>query len=196
MWLVYFILGAFLRRWYGGALENYKILRSRGVQTVAMIGAFLSIYVTDIHDWKNWLVAIAISCWLQWQFWSRGHGCCFDMGYGGYPNEEIKKRYNERWYHIPCDWLAEKRFFSYYGVDYDYFYMRLRYGCPMILMMFFDWKYILIGLAIANIYLRCWQWYNSTVWIKNIPFVGNATQMAEVISGGLVYMGCYLINKF
>jgi hypothetical protein len=194
MWLFYFIIGGCLRRWFGGALEDHKILGNRGVQTVAMIGAFLSIYVTDVTDWKNWLVAIAVSCWLQFQFWSRQHGVCFDLSRGGYPDETTLKRYNNYWWHIPCDWMADKGFYPYYGLGYDFTYMLLRYTCPMIPMMFFDWKYILIGLAISPIYLFCWEWYESKVFPKNIPFVSGATQMAEVICGGLVFMGCYLLG--
>lgn len=194
MWLFYFIIGGCLRRWFGGALEDHKILGNRGVQTVAMIGAFLSIYVTDVTDWKNWLVAIAVSCWLQFQFWSRQHGVCFDLSRGGYPDETTLKRYNNYWWHIPCDWMADKGFYPYYGLGYDFTYMLLRYTCPMIPMMFFDWKYILIGLAISPIYLFCWEWYESKVFPKNIPFVSRATQMAEVICGGIVFMGCYLLG--
>ena len=190
MVLLYAILGAFARRWYGGSLEKYKVLKNRGVQTVFMCLLFLSVYLPNYH----WAIAVIITAWLQFQFWSRGHGCCFDIGRGGIPTQETVDRYNERWYHIPCDWLASKNFFSYYGVGYDYVYMTLRYTCPMIPMMLLDWKYILIGLSIRTIYTICWKWYESTVWKFNSKFCGTATNLAEIISGAVVYGGCYLLG--
>ena len=194
MWIIYFILGAFARRWYGGLLENNKILSNRGVQSAFMILLFMTIYVKQINDVKSWIIAIIISLWLQFQFWSRGHGCCFDIGRGNYPNEDLIKRYNERWYHIPCDWLAKNGFFSYYGEKYDFYYMTLRYTCPMLPMMFFNCHYILIGLSIAYIYSVCWTWYGSYIWKFNSKFCGNATNLAEIICGGLVYACCYLLG--
>lgn len=191
MILYYFLMGAFSRRWYGGALEKIPVLNNRALQTGFMIGLFLNIYVAD---WHNWFWPLVISLWLQFQFWSRQHGVCFDLSRGGYPDETTLKRYNNYWWHIPCDWMADKGFYPYYGLGYDFTYMLLRYTCPMIPMMFFDWKYILIGLAISPIYLFCWEWYESKVFPKNIPFVSRATQMAEVICGGLVFMGCYLLG--
>lgn len=194
MWIVYFILGAFARRWYGGALEDYKILKNRGLQTIFMIGLFLSIYVKEADSVISWIVATIITGWLQFQFWSRGHGCCFDIGRGGYPTQETVNRYNERWYHKPCDWLAEKRFFSYYGIGYDFVYMTLRYTCPMIPMMIFDWKYILIGLSVRTVYAICWEWYESLVWKFNKSWCNSATNLAEIICGGIVYAGCYVLG--
>lgn len=187
MVLLYSILGAFARRWYGGALEAYKILKNRGLQTIFMCLLFMSIYLPAS---QNWLISIVKTAWLQFQFWSRGHGCCFDLGRGGIPDQKTVDRYNERWYHIPCDWLAKKCGFSYYGTIYDYCYMTLRYTCPMIPMMIFDWRYILIGLSISHIYLICWSFNikGKKDWL-NAP-----TKVAEIISGAVVYSGCYLLG--
>lgn len=110
MIIYYFLIGAFARRWFGGALENIPVLKNRALQTGVMVGLFLGIYCTD---WQNWFWPLIISLWLQFEFWSRGHGCCFDLGNGGYPSEETIKRYNERWYHKPCDWLAKKGFSAF-----------------------------------------------------------------------------------
>lgn len=188
MVLLYAILGGFARRWYGGMFpdEEYKILGNRGLQTAFMCLLFLSIYLPSS---SNWLVPMIITAWLQFQFWSRGHGCCFDIGHGGIPDEKMIKRYNERWYHIPCDWLSKKGCFPYYGTWYDFIYMTLRYTCPMIPMMIFDWRYILIGLSISFIYLFCWD-FN----IKgNKDWLNSPTKIAEIICGAIVYGGCYLL---
>lgn len=190
MWLIYAVLGGFARRWFGGMFDGRKILGNRGLQTAFMCLLFMSIYLPAS---QNWLLSIIITAWLQFQFWSRGHGCCFDIGRGDYPTPEMIKRYNERWYHYPCDWLADKRFFSYYGIGYDFCYMTLRYTCPMIPMMILDWKYILIGLSVRTVYAICWEWYESTVWKFKKTWCKNATELAEIISGAVVYGGCYLL---
>lgn len=53
MTIFYFLIGAFLRRWYGGCLEAYVILRNRGVQTFCMLAVFMSIYLYDWSSWQN-----------------------------------------------------------------------------------------------------------------------------------------------
>ena len=192
MILYYFLMGAFSRRWYGGALEKIPVLNNRALQTGFMIGLFLNIYVAD---WHNWFWPLVISLLLQFEFWSRGHGCCFDLGNGGKPDEATIARYEQRWYHKPCDWLAKKRFFGYYSTRYDFMYMTLRYTCPMIPLMFLDWRYFLVGNAAAPIYLFCWDLYNSNLWPEKLPSWANSpTKWAEIIYGGVVYASCYALG--
>ena len=192
MILYYFLMGAFSRRWYGGALEKIPVLNNRALQTGFMIGLFLNIYVAD---WHNWFWPLVISLWLQFEFWSRGHGCCFDLGNGGKPDEATIARYEQRWYHKPCDWLAKKRFFGYYSTRYDFMYMTLRYTCPMIPLMFLDMRNILVGNAAAPIYLFCWDLYNSNLWPEKLPSWANSpTKWAEIIYGGVVYASCYALG--
>lgn len=199
MTIFYFLLGTFLRRWYGGCLEAYKILCNRGVQTICMLAVFMSIYLFDLSSWQNWLGAAIVSCWLQFQFWSRGHGACFDIGRGT-PSEETIRRYNERWYHVPTDWLFDEVFKvpgNKYGFMYDFIYMGLRYTCPMVPMMLIDWRYILIGMAVSPIYAICWTLYERDPWIfdNRIPFVNGPTNLAEKIVGGLVFGGCFWLQN-
>ena len=185
-------MGAFARRWYGGALEKIPVLNNRALQTGFMIGLFLNIYVAD---WHNWFWPFVISLWLQFEFWSRGHGCCFDLGNGGKPDEATIARYEQRWYHKPCDWLAKKRFFGYYSTRYDFMYMTLRYTCPMIPLMFLDWRYFLVGNAAAPIYLLCWDLHNSNLWPEKLPsWANSSTKWAEMIYGGVVYASCYALG--
>lgn len=188
MVLLYAILGGFARRIYGGWLESYKIIRSRGVQTVLMIGLFLAIYLPNYH----WFIAIVVSCWLQFQFWSRQHGVCFDIGRGEQPDIE---RYNKYWWHYPVDYIFKllKADDKKYGFLYDFSYMTFRYTCPMIPMMILDWRYILIGLSISPIYAFCWTLYERENWLFKTKFCSNATNLAEILSGAIVYGGCYLL---
>lgn len=194
MTIVYFILGGFARRWFGGMFEGRKILGNRGLQTAFMLLMFLSIYVTDIHNWKSWLVAIAVSCWLQFQEISRGHGACFDIGRGAI-TPEIVKRYNERWYHIPCDYCADKGYFTRYGVVYDFMYMTLRYTMPMMLMAIIDTRYLIIGFMVSCVYALCWELYEwKPQLFTKISFISAPTELAEIIWGGWFFAGCYLIG--
>ena len=198
MVVVYFILGAFARLWFGSDLEN-KILSNRGLQTAFMLLLFLTIYVQDYTNWISWVVGIAISCWLQFQFFSRGHGCCFDLGRGGQPDAATLIRYNERWYHYPCDWLFEKVFKKAdkkWGFLYDFLYLMLRYTCPMIPMMILDWRYILVGLSIAPIYAFSITLQERESWIfdENKWYWRRGWSLAEILSGGVTYAGCYLLG--
>lgn len=190
MVLLYMILGGIARRIYGGWLEAYKIIRSRGVQTVLMIGLFLAIYIPRY----KWYISLVIACWLQFQFWSRFHGGVFDEGRGQKTQETID-RCNKYWWHYPVDYIFKllKAEDKKYGFLYDYIYMTFRYTCPMIPMMILDWRYILIGLSISPIYAFCWTLYERENWLFKSKFCGNATNLAEILSGAIVYGGCYLL---
>lgn len=199
MIVVFACLGAFLRLWFGSDLDN-KILSNRGLQTVCMILLFFAcFYDTSFTTWEKWLVVTVVVCWLQFQFWSRGHGCCFDLGRGGRPDAATLIRYNERWYHIPCDFLFEKVFnqpFKKYGFLYDFFYLTLRYTCPMLPMMIFDWHYILVGLSIAPVYAFCVTLQERENWIfdQNKWWWRRGWSLAEILSGAIVYESCYVLG--
>lgn len=196
--ILYFILGAFARLWFGSDLKS-KIWSNRGLQTAFMLALFITIYVQDYTNWICWVLGIVISCWLQFQYFSRGHGCCFDVGRGGQPDAATLIRYNERWYHIPCDWLFEKVFkknHKKYGFLYDFFYLTLRYTCPMIPMMILDWRYILVGLSIAPIYAFCATLQEREPWIfdENKWYWRRGWSLAEILSGGVTYSACYCLG--
>ena len=199
MILLICFLGALARVWYG-ADDLPKFWQNRGVQTAFMMLLFLAcFYDTNFSGWEKWLVITVAICWLQFQFWSRGHGCCFDVGRGGQPDSATLIRYNERWYHYPCDWLFEKVFKradKKYGFLYDFFYLMLRYTCPMIPMMIFDWRYILVGLSIAPIYAFSVTLEEREPWLfeKKTWYWRRAWSLAEILSGGVVYSSCYLLG--
>ena len=209
---LYFILGAFARRWFGGMFpdDEYKILGNRGLQTTFMCLLFLSIFVVDYTSWIDWVIGIAITMWLQFQFWSRGHGACFDIGRGVFPPEEkVIKRYNERWYHFPCDWIFDKlakRSDRKYGFLYDFLYMGLRYTCPMLALSLVFWvlsfwgltcsdfRYVWLGLSVAPIYAFNWTLYEREEWIRPCKtWLNSPTKWSEIVVGGIVYAGCYLL---
>ena len=197
MVIFYFVLGAFLRRWYGGLFDDKQqpILGNRGLQSVCMVLAFMNIYLTNPESWQNWINSLIISLWLQFQFWSRGHGCCFDIGRGTEPDIS---RYNERWYHYPIDFLFDKILRqpqAKYGFLYDFLYMFMRYICPILVMIVFDIRYIIIGLLVAPIYAFNWTLYERETWLRpSKEWLNSPTKWSEIIVGGLVYSGCYLLK--
>lgn len=83
-------------------LENTLFLRNRGVQTIVMMLSMFLLFCS-FKSWQGTVASLLLACYLQFQFWSRGHGACFDIGRGT-PDETTIKRYNERWYHKPLDW--------------------------------------------------------------------------------------------
>lgn len=191
MTLLICFLGALARVWYG-ADDLPKFWQNRGVQTVFMMLLFVACFYGD-YSWQGWCVVVAVVCWLQFQFWSRGHGEVADCGRHTNITEKDIERYNERWYHYPCDYLLPNH---KYGFMYDFFYLTCRYFCPMIPMMIFDWRYILVGISIAPIYAfsatleerEPWLFENKKWWWRR------GWSLAEILSGGVVYSSCYLLG--
>jgi hypothetical protein len=64
----------------------------------------------------------------------------------------------------------------------------------MLPMMLLDWRYILVGMAIAPIYAFCWSLYERESWLFKTKFCGNATNLAEIVSGALVYGCCAILG--
>ena len=126
-------------------LENTLFLRNRGVKTIVMMLSMFFLFCS-FKSWQGAAASLLLACYLQFQFWSRGHGACFDIGRGT-PDETTIRRYNERWYHTPLDWLFNKMDANEhkYGFLYDFIYMGMRYTCPMAVLYFlspvfcFDW---------------------------------------------------------
>ena len=191
MTILMFFLGALARVWYG-ADGLPKLLQNRGLQTIYMMLLFVACFY-DNYSWQGWCVVVAVVCWLQFQFWSRGHGCCFDVGRDVNPTADTIDRYDDRWYDKVCSKLLPNH---KYGFLYDFFYLTLRYTCPMIPMMIFDWRYILVGLSIAPIYAFSITLGERESWIfeKQKWYWRRAWSLAEILSGGVVYSSCYLLG--
>ena len=193
MALIYFLLGGFLRRWYGGLFpdDKYKVLGNRALQTGVMIGVMLSIFVDDWQSWRDWLVSGVVALWLQFQFWSRGHGEIADCGRKKDLSDDDIKRYNKYWYHYVCDFILKKH---KYGFLYDFTYMLLRYTCPMLPMIYFDWRYLFAGLSVPFIYAFSMTLEEREEWIFCKSWLSRGWALAEIISGGVFYAGCYLLG--
>lgn len=191
-------LWSFLRRWYGGMYGDILILKSRGVQTVVMIAAMAIVAIQN----NSLLFAIFASIFIQIQFWSRGHGACFDIGRGE-PSEETIKRYKERWYYKPLEILFNRLKASEhkYGFLYDFLYMGMRYSFPMIFLSFISHfmfnmesaSLIIIGLAISPIYAFNWTMYEKEPWFYEIlpNFCKDVVKFSEILSGFIFGIGFY-----
>lgn len=177
--------GACLRRLYGGGWNNSNLLASRGFQTCLMIALMLMVFWPTTVKSAIWSFALVL--WLQFQFWSRGHGCCFDIGRDTEPSESTVERYYERWYAFPIDWLYNKFQAPKYDFLYDFLYMFLRYTGPVAVLslVLWDWHWLWLGLPIAPFYAFCHTLFERSSWVKDrIPEPFNyATGLAEGMSG-------------
>lgn len=204
MILLICFLGALARVWYG-ADDLPKLLQNRGLQTAFMMILFMICFADKDFGWFGWCMAIAATCWMQFQFWSRGHGICIDVGDSTNVSENDIKRYNDRWYHKVCDKLLPNH---KYGYLYDFIYLTLRYGCPMLVLSLATfilslfgicepkWGYILIGLSIAPIYVFCNELAEREPWVfeKKTWYWRRGWSLAEILSGAVTYGACYLLR--
>lgn len=190
------LLWGFLRRWFGGALENYSFWRSRGVQTVAMMMVLLPWFIKPGCGWVCYCFALGITCWLQFVEISAGHGMVFDVSRGGNPEDEkSQNRYKGMWgYKLICKLIPEA---YHFGFLFDFSLLTIRYTLPMLPLAVLSWGYVLIGLSVAPIYAFCWALFEHESWIiKKIPsFMRWPTQLAEFLWGFVFGFGIALINS-
>lgn len=149
----------------------------------------------SFKSWQGTVASLLLACYLQFQFWSRGHGACFDIGRGT-PDETTIKRYNERWYHKPLDWWFSKMNANEhkYGFLYDFLYMGMRYTCPMVVLYFLSPIFVLIGALVSPVYAFNWTLFEKESWIFSykIPkFCKAPTQISEVVVGFIFGCGLY-----
>jgi hypothetical protein len=191
MVLLFAVLGAIARLWYG-ADDLPKFWQNRGVQTVYMLALFAAIYLPGVTDWLSLGVALFTICWLQFQYWSRGHGVAIDTGDG----QPDVKRYEDRWYHKVCDKLLPN---NKYGFAYDNLYLALRYGCPMVVAAIVNLQpgLILIGLSIPFIYTFANELQEREPWLFDDSkwYWRRGWSLAEMLSGAVTYGGCYFLTK-
>ena len=211
-------LWGFLRRWFGGLFpdETYKVLGNRGLQTTVMLLALLPVIyykVAILYPMQSLLVNIIfaslITAWIQFQFWSRGHGGTFaDMGRTVNPDVS---RY-DRWFKWPLDkiwdlllylkenysffaWLLQKWSGRRYGYTYDMTYHMIRYTLCMTVpaICLQSWIWIFIGLMSAPMYelnLRFYEKYKFK-WME-LSWIDRANKLTE-IEYGFLFGFCILL---
>ena len=185
------------RRWFGGGFKHTWLGNKRWVQCVVylIVCAGLAYLIAPLSVWwHNLIFAVLFSAYSYVQFWSRGHGQMFDIGRDTNPPVE---RYNNYWFHIPCDLLLPKH---KYGFLYDFIYMGIRYTFPTVMMYIYgfipmlfglnvsciDWRIVLIGLAVSPIYAFCWTLYEREPWVfQKYKTIVGPTNLAEYVVGGI-----------
>lgn len=193
--LLYALLGAVARVWYGA--DNLpKLFQNRGIQTAYMMLLFATIYLTDLTNWKHVVVGVFLVCWLQFQYWSRGHGICIDTGDSTVVSDKDIKRYEDRWYAKVCNKLLPNH---KYGFLYDNLYLAMRYTCPMLVVAIILWNpgYILIGLSIPFIYTFSNELQEREPWVfaANKWYWRRGWSLGEMLSGAVTYGGCYYLTS-
>nr|DAK74323.1 MAG TPA: hypothetical protein [Caudoviricetes sp.] len=192
--LFYGVVMAFWRRWLGGGFaEKHKWLGWRGLQAIAGICLMIPVFLYQFDSWLNWIIAIVLAVYLYAQFWSRGHGACFDIGRDKKPSVSTVVRYNERWYHIPCDYLLPQH---KYGFVYDFLYMTLRYTCPLLPLALLDCRFLLIGLCVSPIYAFCHSLSERESWLfVNMPeWLNKPVKWAELAAGFVFGFGIWMLR--
>lgn len=189
------ICWALLRRWFGGWLEPYPVLRSRGVQTAVMICAMLPWFIKPGCNLSCLFIAIALVCWLQFVEISSGHGMVFDVSRGGEPQDDkSRQRYQGMWGYTYMLKIVPEQY--HFGFLFDFSLLLIRYTLPMLPLAFFSWGYVLIGLSVAPIYAFCWTLFERDAWIiQKLPsFMRWPTQLAEFMWGFVFGFGLAIIN--
>lgn len=149
------LLWAFLRPWYGGMFKDTWLKNNRGLQTAVMILAILPLFVFDFTNIWSWVVGVLLTAWVQFQYWSRGHGPAFDIGTNSSPSADVIERYTDRWYDAICKyWFPYE---SWFTRPYDALWMFLRYTCPMLVLTFISPLYLLCGIFTPYIYEMSWK---------------------------------------
>lgn len=186
---------ALLRRWFGGMLENYPILKNRGIQTTVMMLSMLPFFVDGNSNFMCWVAGLSIISWLQFVEISSGHGPIFDVSRGGNtPSEESVARYHKMWgFKILCRIFPES---ARYGFLFDFILLTIRYTLPMLPLAFISWGYVLIGLAVAPVYAFCWTLFErDSLLVCDLPeSLNGPTKLAEAIWGFIFGCGLAVIN--
>nr|DAM08009.1 MAG TPA: hypothetical protein [Caudoviricetes sp.] len=186
---------ALLRRWFGGMLENYPILKNRGIQTTVMMLSMLPFFVDGNSNFMCWVAGLSIISWLQFVEISSGHGPIFDVSRGGNtPSEESVARYHKMWgFKILCRIFPES---ARYGFLFDFILLTIRYTLPMLPLAFISWGYVLIGLAVAPVYAFCWTLFErDSLLVCDLPeSLNGPTKLAEAIWGFIFGFGLAVIN--
>lgn len=198
------LLGGVGRRWFGSDLEHW-FWSSRGAQTTFLLLVEAWMFWPKEWTWIQGAVSLACVLWVQFQYWSRGHGAPADIGRDENPSPETIERYNERWYHVPLDGVfpEDRR----YGFLYDFFYMGLRYSCPMLALSlalwagsWWDltapcWWWPLLGFAEARIYAFCQTLAEREPWVFSTGrwWLVRGWDLAELLGGFNTFFWGYLL---
>lgn len=179
------VFWALWRRIYGeGKITGW--LGNRGVQSGIGIGVLIPSFYVQIPAqdpiWKL-VLALIVSCWLIFEFFSRAVGEILDNGSSTIQDASSY----DRWFRIPLDKVYDHFGLVKYTGFYDWWYSMLRYGLPMIPMCYFSIWFLVVGLLVTPVY-----WGSEWIY-KKFPSLRNSLgfwlddykNLAEIFQGFL-----------
>jgi len=185
------IFEIFWRRLFGGWLEDIPIISSRIFQHVTnclVLGGLL--FLSGLVWWKI-LASLVI---IEGFYWGKGHGCMFDLGHHGKPDETMVKRYKKQWgYNTLCKIFPES---LWYGYWFDTTLMYIRYTLPSLsLIPFFGWEIGVSGLlgVVYGYQLGWWLQDKGFLFLNNRlkGLCSCATNFGEMVCG--FWLGALLL---
>lgn len=159
------------RRCFGSDGWNIPILKIRAVQhAIGFIITSLALWWCDY----NWVQIVACSSVLQFLYWAKGHGMCFDYGHGAVDKDRYEKMLSWR---LIRKYIPEK---MWYGYQADFLLMTTRYTLPAILMSCILLKphICLLGLIVGGVYAFFWALFD-------LGLTKRPTEWAEWVVGFL-----------
>ena len=177
--MIYALFFAVWRRVYGeGTVKG--LLGNRAVQSILCIAMLMLQYVTNPQSWQCWVLALIVSLWLTFQFWSRSIGEILDCG----DIKQSAEKYG-RWFRIPLDWIYDKLGKEKYVESYDWWYCTARYTLCMIPMCLFSLWYLIPGLSAAPIYWGSKKIYEKYPQLANMAgvWLDHYKNLAEILHG-------------
>lgn len=193
--VVFGLIYAVLRRWYGG-YDFFGIHCRRWFKTIVMLFVmmlefYVAAVVVKISMTKVfWIASSVISIWLMIEYWSRAHGPAFDVARGTIITEELIKRYKAMWYHVIPDFVFKK---ALYGYGYDTLWLALRYTLPVLPLMLIDVHFFWVGFFVSPIYAYSWSLHDfdgdKVFPIFGLKWISYPTNLGEVLTGFLFGAG-------
>lgn len=159
------------RRCFGNDGWNIPVLKNRAVQHI------IGFTVTSLILWYigyNWFQIISCSSVLQFLYWAKGHGMCFDYGKDDVDLDRYEKM---------LSWRLIRRFIPdqyWYGYESDFLLMATRYTLPAILMaiILLEPHIALLGLIVSGVYAFFWA-------LHDVGLTKRPTELAEWVVGFL-----------
>ena len=146
--IIYTLFFGLWRDLFGKNGYYIPILKSRFVQHVLAFAMTFVLCFFDKHIQWWWCLWIAL--WVQIE-WACGHGCCYDVGTHGEPDEAMIKRYEKMvGYKVLCKIFPKDEWYSF---GFDFILLTIRYTYPLIpIVYWFNPVFLTLGLIISSLY--------------------------------------------
>lgn len=167
--LLFVLFESAWRRCFGSNGWDIPVLKIRAIQHI--IGFIITSLALWICDY-NWFQIVACSSVLQFLYWAKGHGMCFDYGHGEVDLNRYERMLSWR---LIRKYIPEKYWYEYSA---DFILMTTRYTLPAVLMSVILLKphLCLLGVIVAGVYAFFWALYD-------VGLTKKPTEISEWIAG-------------